>query len=66
MTTPPEIVSEIKDALRFAKTAEEIEQVSDKYRETVRALHDNPTTRICAIQIINLKDCCLTMLETGD
>ena len=66
MTTPPDIVAEIKAALRSAESADEIEQVSDKYREAVRALHDDPDRRVFAIQIINIKDRCLAVLETGD
>ncbi len=45
----------IKNELRACKTRADVEAVSEKYRDEVRALHADPETKVHAIHIVNLK-----------
>lgn len=50
----PEIVDEIKDALRNCASVLDVEACADKYRAAVKEL--NVSDHTAALQIINLKD----------
>lgn len=49
-------IEAIKDELRQARNAEEIERVSDQHRPTVMAMKDDPELRVYAHQLANLKE----------
>lgn len=51
----PDRVTEIKNALRSCKRIVDVNSVADQYREEVKAMHDDPKTRVFALQIINMK-----------
>ncbi len=45
----------IKAELKECRTRAEVEAVSDKYRDEVRAMHADAATKVYAIHILNLK-----------
>lgn len=50
-----DLIAEILDALRAAKTRDQLDQVAEKYREDVQRLYKNPEWRTRAVHIANLK-----------
>jgi len=55
----------IEAALKAAKTAEEVEAVAAKHRETLKAMRKDDCEKVHAIHIINLKLYRLMCIDRG-
>ena len=58
-------IATIKSALNAARTLQDVEMVSDKYRSDVERLHADVATRIYADGIINLKAYRIDRINNG-